>query len=198
MFRALQNNKIGNLLIYLASNIKDLGITKSLKLLYLIDETSVREIGTPVTWLEYKVWEMGPVAVDIYNEIQHLETSTLSAYVRTEKRQTFDYETTVIKPIKEFNDSEFNDYEIELFDRIIAKYAHLSAKSVIDLLHQEGSLWHQNVLKNELQFAFSVYNKRSNVVIELADLVSDDELKLTAYKSAVNALEFKTQLQNND
>jgi uncharacterized phage-associated protein len=197
MFRTLQNDKIGNLLIYLADKMKDLGITKALKLLYLIDEMAVREIGTPVTWLEYKVWEMGPVAVDIYNEIKHLEHSPLSSYINIEIKQAFDYESTIIVPAKEFDDSEFNDYEIDLLDRVIEKYGSFSAKKLIDILHQEGTLWHKNVIKNELQFAFSIYNKRSNVTIELADLIADNDLKLTAYKSAVNALEFQTQLAND-
>jgi len=197
MFRDLQNEKIGNLLVYLASKIKDLGITKTLKLLYLIDETSVREVGTPVTWLEYKVWEMGPVAVDVYNEVQHLKHSTLSSFIRIEKKQAFDYETTIIKAIKNFDDSEFNDYEMELIDRIIEKYGSMPAKNLIDILHKEDTLWHKNVIKNELQFAFSLYNRRSNVVIELADLIADNDLKLIAYKSAVDALEFQTQLAND-
>jgi len=197
MFRDLQNEKIGNLLVYLASKIKDLGITKTLKLLYLIDETSVREVGTPVTWLEYKVWEMGPVAVDVYNEVQHLKHSILSSFIRIEKKQAFDYETTIIKAIKNFDDSEFNDYEMELIDRIIEKYGSMPAKNLIDILHKEDTLWHKNVIKNELQFAFSLYNRRSNVVIELADLIADNDLKLIAYKSAVDALEFQTQLAND-
>lgn len=197
MFRDLQNEKIGNLLVYLASNIKDLGITKTLKLLYLIDETSVREVGTPVTWLEYKVWEMGPVAVDVYNEVQHLKQSTLSSFISVERKPAFDYETTIIKAIKNFDDSEFNDYEMELIDRIIKKYGSMLAKNLVDILHKEDTLWHKNVIKNELKFAFSLYNKRSNVVIELADLIADNDLKLIAYKSAVNALEFQTQLAND-
>ncbi|TAH18478.1 MAG: DUF4065 domain-containing protein [Cytophagales bacterium] len=197
MFRDLQNEKIGNLLIYLASKIKDLGITKTLKLFYLIDETSVKEVGTPVTWLEYKVWEMGPVAVDIYNEVQHLKHSTLSSFISVERKKSFDYETTIIKPLKSFDDSEFNDYEVELIDRIIEKYGNMPAKNLIDILHKEDTLWHKNVIKNELKFAFSLYNRRSNVVIELADLIADNDMKLIAYKSAVNALEFQTQLAND-
>lgn len=194
MFRQLQNEKIGNLLIYLAEQIEDLGITKALKLLYLIDETAVREVGTPVTWLEYKVWEMGPVAVDIYQEIGQLkQESPLFGYVRVVKKQAFNFETILLTPVKPFDDGEFNDYEINLLERIVAKYGHLPAKQLIELLHQEDTLWHKNVIKNELQFAFSVYNKRSNVTIELADLIADNSLKLTAYKSALNALEFQAQ-----
>jgi uncharacterized phage-associated protein len=198
MFRELQNEKIGNLLVYLASNISDLSITKTLKLLYLIDETSMRETGIPVTWLEYKVWEMGPVAIDVYEELRYLHNPLLANFIKVEKKQLVDFETTIIKPVKKFDDGEFNDYEIELLDRIVTKYGHFSAKNLIDILHEEGTLWHKNVIKNELQFAFSVYNKRSNVSIELTDLIADNDLKITAFKSAIDALEFQTQLNLND
>jgi len=59
MFRAQLNSKIGNLLNYLSTRIPNLNMTKALKLLYLIDETSYMRTGVPVTWLDYKVWEMG-------------------------------------------------------------------------------------------------------------------------------------------
>ena len=45
-------------------------MTKALKLLYLIDETAVRQSGSPITWLEYKVWKNGPVASEIYFEFK--------------------------------------------------------------------------------------------------------------------------------
>jgi uncharacterized phage-associated protein len=73
MFRRINNDKIGNVLNYFASQIDYLSMTKTLKLLYILDETSIKETGTPVTWLDYKVWENGPVAIDVYNEIKHQE-----------------------------------------------------------------------------------------------------------------------------
>ena len=71
MFRNQLNNKIGNLLSYLSTQIPNLSMTKALKLLYLIDETSYMQTGVSVTWLDYKVWEMGPVAEELYNELRY-------------------------------------------------------------------------------------------------------------------------------
>lgn len=70
MFRSINNDKIGFVLNYFASNIQNLSMTKTLKLLNILDETSIKETGTPITWLGYKVWKMGPVTNDIYNEIK--------------------------------------------------------------------------------------------------------------------------------
>ncbi|HEY5570416.1 MAG TPA: type II toxin-antitoxin system antitoxin SocA domain-containing protein, partial [Bacteroidales bacterium] len=55
----VNKDKIGNLIVLLATRLKPLYHTKLIKLLYLIDEEAVKEDGVPVTWLEYKVWQFG-------------------------------------------------------------------------------------------------------------------------------------------
>lgn len=46
-------------------------MTKALKLLYLIDETAYGRTGGPVTWMDYKVGEMGPVAEELHEALRH-------------------------------------------------------------------------------------------------------------------------------
>jgi uncharacterized phage-associated protein len=78
-------DKVGNLIIYLVDEIKrkyrqPLYITKLLKLLYIIDETSVKETGVPVTSLDYKVWRMGPVAYAVYSDFTHNNSEKLNFF----------------------------------------------------------------------------------------------------------------------
>ena len=40
--------------------------TQLIKLLYLIDETAIKANGIPITWLDYKAWQFGPVAPETY------------------------------------------------------------------------------------------------------------------------------------
>ncbi|HMN04212.1 MAG TPA: hypothetical protein PKD45_00670 [Flavobacteriales bacterium] len=47
--------KVGNALIYLSQHTKDFGKTKLLKLLYPLDEFSVKRRGYPLFGLTYKV-----------------------------------------------------------------------------------------------------------------------------------------------
>src|SRR5579859_3818061 len=106
MFRSQLNNKIGNLLNYLSTQIPNLSMTKALKLLYLIDETAYTRTGVSVTWLDYKVWEMGPVAEELYNELrnaqyisQNGEPINLEDFIQTEKTIGFnDQIQIVIRP----------------------------------------------------------------------------------------------------
>ena len=90
MYRELLNHKIGNILLYFANEINPLYLTKAIKLLYILDETSVKEIGAPVTWLDYKVWKLGPVPESIYEDINSFKSDNCSCsqifkYINVEK-----------------------------------------------------------------------------------------------------------------
>lgn len=204
MFRQILNDKIGNLLVYLADHINDLSLTKALKLLYIIDETSVKETGVPVTWLEYKVWEQGPVAPEIYEEIQRgttcgPKTEIVGKYINiTVTDNPVNQSATPSKYIssdKTFDDSEFTDYEIELLDRIIKKFGNQSAKQLVKHLHSANSLWESEKIKNQLDF--DLQGGISNVSIPLNTLIKDDLKKQEIYASAFESLSFETSLQNN-
>jgi hypothetical protein len=55
MFRRINNDKISNVLNYFASQIDHLFKTKTLKIhTFWMVETSIKETGTPVTWLIIK------------------------------------------------------------------------------------------------------------------------------------------------
>jgi uncharacterized phage-associated protein len=196
--------KIGNLLIYISGKIQNLTLTKALKLLYIIDEISVKETGTPVTWLEYKVWEKGPVAENIYMEIneygKNWNTLHLENFIKKEKQvnKHSSYKETIILPNKEFDDSEFCDYEIELFDRVIEKYGNKRASTLINMLHEENTLWHQIVTRENLKPQFELYKSSSNYTIELSDLIVNEPEKMMAFKSAIDSLEFQNELTCNE
>ena len=123
MFRRINNDKISNVLNYFASQIDYLSMTKTLKLLYILDETSIKETGSPVTWLDYKVWENGPVAIDVYNEIKHQEVFcyqgkelSLLHSIQLEKKFNTDRnsEEVFLKPNGAFDKTIFNRYELNL------------------------------------------------------------------------------------
>src|SRR5688572_1795279 len=114
MFRTQLNSKIGNLLNYLSARISNLNMTKALKLLYLIDETSYMRTGVPVTWLDYKVWEMGPVAEELYNElrydqsiIQNGEAINLEQFIETKKSDHKGQIQIIIYPKNKYELGEF-------------------------------------------------------------------------------------------
>lgn len=189
--------KIANTLIYLRSKLPNLYLTKALKLLYILDETSTKEIGVPFTWLEYKAWEKGPVPVKLYEELQeklplNLGNEVLSKYISVSKNPSPEgYNSDFIysiEALEKFDDDEFSEYEIELMDRVIDLYGNMTASEIIKILHANGSLWHNVVSDNKLQLQFDLMHRKSDVTIPFTELIADDILKQFAYKSAYESL----------
>ena len=202
MFRFQLNNKIGNLLNYLSSKIPDLNMTKALKLLYLIDETAYMRTGVPVTWMEYKVWKMGPVAEELYNELrydqslyQNGRSINLENFIEIKKKENGEEVKIYIYPKWNYKMDEFSEFEKELIDNIIDRFGSYTSKELINLLHENNTLWHNKVKDNNLNINFQVYGK-SNYSIDFVELIKDDPIMQMAAQSAYESMEFHEKMQN--
>ena len=207
MFRRVLNNKIGNILTYMAAQTEPLYMTKALKLLYIIDETAVRQSGSPITWLDYKVWKNGPVAPEIYNELRHnqfviydKEPINLSDFITTQRFQNTQSANQIdvkIYPKKEACFDKFSAFEETTVKSVIQQFKHLNAAQLIDLLHEQGSRWDKIVTQFNLEAHFKLRGNTSDYSIDFVDLIEEDEfLKLSA-QSAFESLSFQDNLLNN-
>lgn len=201
MFRNQLNDKIGNLLNYLSTRIDKLSLTKALKLLYLIDETSYQRSGSPITWLEYKVWEMGPVAEELYNElkfdqsiVQNGHILSLDNYIETKKEISQDGTTKItIHKKGDFDLSKFSAFEVDLIDNVIDRFGSYTASQLIKLLHEKNTLWHQLVTDHNLDLNFKLYGKKSNHTIDFSHLIKDDEIMQMAAQSAFESMQIQEE-----
>lgn len=185
----INNDKIGNALIYIIDKVQsrfnqDVYLTKLLKLLYIIDETAVEETGVPMTWLEYKVWQAGPVALKVYENLNHQNPTFLDGFVEPKKTD----KGTKILAINTFDDSDFSDYEIDLIDRVIENYGGLNGTALVTLLHEENSLWTKLVSENNLEDYF-LSNARTDISINLKEKIKFDSLKSTLFENAKISME---------
>jgi len=178
---------IANLIILLCDRIPYLCQTKLLKLLYLIDEESVRETGVPITWLEYEVWEKGPVAKDVYYSKNKCE-NRFNGYISFE----LSGERCYVKPLKQFDDSEFTRAELALINKIIDKFGSKTSNELIAYTHREGSLWSDTKKKNNIRF--SNCNHISDAIIDFRQLIQDDGFKMTAYEAGLENIEIQSML----
>lgn len=183
-------DKIGNLIIYLADSIfekyrQKLFLTKLLKLLYIIDERSVKETGAPVTGLDYKVWRMGPVAYDVYTDLMHNNSEQLASFVEAKRSdsENIDRGWALIESTNTFDDSEFSDYEMTLIDSVIGEHGYKQKDDLIELLHEDGSLWKKIVDEKGLEKKFKTENT-SPYKIDLSNLIADDPYKMQVYYNA--------------
>lgn len=175
--------KVGNLIIYLVDEIQTrfrqkLFVTKLLKLLYIIDETAVRETGVPVTGLDYGVWEKGPVAKDVYIDLAKKDAEQLSLYV--DVKDSDDKDWKLIQSINQFDDSEFSDYEMELIDRVIENDGHKDSKVLIRKLHGKNTLWSKSVKEHGLKKQFKE-KPTSKILIDFSKLLEGDSHKLELF-----------------
>ena len=176
----LNKDLIGNLMLFLAEKCQPLCQTKLLKLLYFVDEESTRRYGTPITWLSYRVWKLGPVAQDVFF-CKYPGTNRFSEYVKFDCQGN----TCFVKPVTTFNNSEFSDLDMKLVSHVVEKYGHLSARQLVALTHKKGSLWSNT--KEKEHITFTTDNNTSEAELDFSELL-DDGMKKTIY---YNALESK-------
>lgn len=183
----VNKDKIGNLIVLLATRLKPLYHTKLIKLLYLIDEEAVKEDGVPVTWLEYKVWQFGPVAPETY--FIQSEDNPFNHYISCSKKG----DGTIVKPNAIFDDSDFCDYDLEVIERVIEKYGKMTTRELVDLTHKKGSLWHTMVEEHNLDFSSS--NNTSEYSLDFTRIIADDKKKLSNFKGALETMMFRAQME---
>lgn len=175
-------DKIGNTVIFLASNLKNASKTKLIKLLYILDELSIKKSGIPFLNLKYSVWKFGPVPVNLYVEFSS-DPSLLKEYIeRKNTEDGHDY----IYPKKEFLDDEFSLNELELLDYVVEKFKNYTTNDLIAYTHKINSPWYNAAQKNGvLESLENGSENTTDIVIDMSELVGYDERKLALYKEFV-------------
>ncbi len=206
MFRRVLNNKIGNILAYIAAQTEPLYMTKAIKLLYLIDEKAVRLTGSPITWLDYKVWKNGPVPSEIYYELKFDQVMTygnsrvsLSDFINVQRKPNSkqpDQMDVKITPKKNYDFSDFSDFEMGVVKSVVTDYGYMNAIQLIDLLHQQDTRWHYIVTKFNLEEHFKLRGNTSDYTIDFIDLIEDDEFLKISAQAAYESLTFQENLLN--
>lgn len=170
-----QINKVGNALIYLSGQIVGLKKTKALKLVYLLDEMSIRKNGIPFFNFSYKVWKFGPVQEELFIDLSE-DLNLLGNFV--EKDPT----TSVIKAMDEFDDGEFSDADLHLLDEVIREFGGMSAEQLVEYTHRPNSPWYQVAKdKGVVDLLLSESINATDYQVEMTLLIQHDDKKLAAY-----------------
>ncbi len=172
-----QIEKLGNALIYLCQQIKPITKTQLLKLVFIIEETSIARTGIPFFDLRFDVWKLGPVSKDLFVELSD-EPSLLSDFITREcKADAFH-----IVPKKEFSDDEFSDNEIGLLDEICERFKYCTAKELVNFTHRRNTPWYNAAVKNGiLDELESGKINTTDIEIDLGELIEDDKGKLALF-----------------
>lgn len=162
-------DKLGNTVVYIASHTSNLSKTKLLKLLYFMEEYSVRRFHTPFLGLPYEVWQAGPVVKDVFIDLSETPI-LLDGYVT--KHVVGD--ATYILPARNFCDDEFSDNDLLVMDEVLKKYGNKTAKELVGITHQKGSLWYNVAEKENLLDLFeSKLMNNSDYVIDFGNELTE-------------------------
>lgn len=162
-------NKLGNTVVYIASHTNNLSKTKLLKLLYFMEEYSVRRFHTPFLGLPFEVWQAGPVVKDVFIDLSETPV-ILDGFVTKQVKG----DATYIQAAKDFCDDEFSDNDLVVMQEVLKKYGDKSAKELVGLTHQKGTLWYKVANKEHLLPLFeSKMMNNSDYTIDFADELTE-------------------------
>ncbi len=138
-----QIDKIGNTIIYLSQHIGDLTKTKILKVLFLLEEASIKKTGQPFIGIDFQLWKLGPVAKDIFIDLSSDESPTLlHDYIQKDPD-----DSKVFKAKAPFNNDEFSANDIKLMDIIIEFAKDKPAAYLVKHTHGPNSLWRKSAVQ---------------------------------------------------
>jgi uncharacterized phage-associated protein len=127
---------------FFAMHTRKLGKTKLFKLLYFLDFTHFRDTGRPVTGLEYFAWPMGPVPVELFNELaapsDDWAENCLFKLVPIRGK-----EMLTVSALSSFNQSHFSKRELRIMHELAKEFCDSSADDMVERTHLENLPWHQ-------------------------------------------------------
>lgn len=176
-------DKLGNTVVYIASHTNNLSKTKLLKLLYFMEEYSVRRFHTPFLGLPFEVWQAGPVVKDVFIDLSETPV-ILDGFVT----KLVKGDATYIQAAKEFCDDEFSDNDLLVMQEVLKKYGDKSAKELVGLTHQKGTLWYKVANQKHLLPLFeSKMMNNSDYTIDFADELTETGKKF--YRDQIDFLQ---------
>jgi len=176
-----QMDKIGNSMIFLSKEIPNISKTKMLKLLYLLDELSIKNSGIPFFNLQYKAWKLGPVSEEIFIELSD-KPLRLGKYIDIQNAEN----GTVIFPKSDFCDDEFSDNDIELLKYVAQKFNAVTARELIEYTHRPNSPWRNITEENNVyDLLESGSIKSTDIIIDMSCLVKHDERKKSIFEQYI-------------
>ncbi len=190
-FSEPSRQKLGNTVLYIAQHAKYPYKTEILKLLYLMEELSVRQYNTPFLGIPFSVWRLGPVSVDVFEELSDGPV-ILGDFITLQ----FNGQGVRVTPVagREFNDDEFSDNDISVMEMVMKKYGGMDSESLIALTHKEGSLWYETAKEHGLLQDFEQKRANSsNIVIDMARGLCPDARNM--YEETLEIRDFANRMR---
>lgn len=150
-YKALDIEKIENIISYIASKVKNLTITSLNKYLWYIDMLSFNQRSIAITGLTYQNQKFGPTIVDKkYDEISLLDDKYTREDIETENGNT-----TKIISNENYNLDQISDVERKIIDTIIKILKNKSVTDISELSHKEEG-WKKTKRFERISFEYAM------------------------------------------
>jgi uncharacterized phage-associated protein len=187
-----QVEKIGNTIVYLSQKINDLNKTKILKILFLLEEASIKKYGYPFFGIDFQLWKHGPVAKDIFIDLSEDVPSLLGKFIKRDESNA-----GAFVAIEQFNDDEFSDNDIDLLDKVTAFAKNQTASSLVKYTHDYNSLWRKSAIQNGvLDLLENQLVNSTEFTIDFGLLFENNPDLLEQFKEAKENREFVKHLKS--
>ena len=138
-----QIDKIGNTIVYLSHQMADLTKTKILKVLFLLEEASIKRTGKPFVGMDFQLWKLGPVAKDVFIDLSSDDSpGLLQPYIERDPA-----DNRIFRAKNDFNNDEFSANDLKLMDTIIEFVKDKPAAYLIKHTHGPNSLWRRSAIQ---------------------------------------------------
>lgn len=133
------NSKLKDALMYILhsfGDVEELGMTKVSKLLYFSDFNYYKENFEPITGEEYIREEHGPLATEVYNAVEALQSE---GRISAEKEPIDDdIEKWVFEVEGDLEFPTLGEDEKEAISNVVSKLGNLSASELEEISHRDN------------------------------------------------------------
>lgn len=188
-------NKLGNAMVFFSSKLNGVGKTKLLKLLYLLEECSVKKYKSPFFGIPFKVWKLGPVAKDVFVDLSNGSTDLFKDYVETFSEQTgSDGVIVKTQPEVAFCDDEFSDNDIDILEYVLDKFGSKTANELVKYTHSINSAWDKATKDSNYDVLFDLgVTNSSDIDIDFSYYLSGCDSE--RYKDILESVRFLESLK---
>ena len=136
-----------NAIVYFCRHTRNLSMTKLFKLLFFLDFLHFKEVGRPVTDLEYFAWDYGPVPAELFFEIKERRAppEILRCIVEEKDPLSGESKGQYFKSIKSPDLEVFSQREIRILEEVSEIFRDAKATEMTEITHLKNEPWHKTL-----------------------------------------------------
>ena len=139
-------DRLIHVIAFFLGNTKHCFKMKLFKLLFFADIEHFQQTGKPITNLEYFAWPMGPVPVELNNQIKSLDTA-LTKKIKIVAQKYVDPEVdgnaVIMSPTIKFDYSLFSPREVKILKQIAEIYFDVKSNDISQISHDKNGPWYR-------------------------------------------------------